>query len=65
MALKKILSFGLTEPDFGSDATGLRTSAKKVEGGFVINGEKRWIGNGTFADYIIVWARNLDDGEKI
>jgi alkylation response protein AidB-like acyl-CoA dehydrogenase len=43
MALKKILSFGLTEPDFGSDATGLRTSAKKVEGGFVINGEKRWI----------------------
>ncbi len=65
IALKKILSFGLTEPDFGSDATGLRTNAKKVEGGYLINGEKRWIGNATFADYIIVWARNLDDGEKI
>ena len=65
IALKKILSFGLTEPDFGSDATSLRTNAKKVEGGYLINGEKRWIGNGTFADYIIVWARNLDDGEKI
>lgn len=55
----------MTEPDFGSDATSLRTNAKKVEGGYVINGEKRWIGNATFADYIIVWARNLDDGEKI
>ena len=65
IALKKILSFGLTEPLYGSDATSLRTSAKKVEGGYIINGEKRWIGNATFADYIIVWARNLDEGEKI
>jgi alkylation response protein AidB-like acyl-CoA dehydrogenase len=65
IALKKILSFGLTEPLYGSDATSLTTSAKKVEGGYIINGEKRWIGNATFADYIIVWARNLDEGEKI
>jgi alkylation response protein AidB-like acyl-CoA dehydrogenase len=63
--LKKILSFGLTEPDYGSDASSLKTQAKKVEGGYIINGEKRWIGNGTFADYIIVWARNVDDGNKV
>jgi alkylation response protein AidB-like acyl-CoA dehydrogenase len=63
--LKKILSFGLTEPDFGSDATSLQTSAKKVEGGYLINGCKRWIGNATFADYIIIWAKNVDDGNKI
>ncbi len=65
ISFKKILSFGLTEPDYGSDASSLKTSAKKVEGGFIINGEKRWIGNGTIADYIITWARNLDDGNKI
>jgi alkylation response protein AidB-like acyl-CoA dehydrogenase len=65
IALKKILSFGLTEPDFGSDATSLRTTAKKVDGGYVINGEKRWIGNATFADIIIIWAKNVDDGNKI
>ena len=65
IALKKIMSFGLTEPDYGSDATGLKTSAKKVPGGYLITGEKRWIGNGTFADYIIIWARNIEEGNKI
>ena len=60
VALKKVMCFGLTEPDNGSDAGGLKTSATKVEGGYLINGKKRWIGNGTFADYIIVWARNED-----
>ena len=65
IALKKILCFGLTEADYGSDATGLQTTAKKVEGGYVINGEKRWIGNATFADYIIIWAKNVDDKNKI
>ena len=59
------MSFGLTEPAYGSDATSLKTTAKKVEGGFVINGSKRWIGNATFADYIIVWAKNVDEGNKI
>eukprot|EP00347_Sterkiella_histriomuscorum_P001177 403373032 len=63
--LEKICSFGLTEPDYGSDASSLRTSAKKVEGGYILNGQKRWIGNGTFADYIIVWARNEADGNRI
>jgi alkylation response protein AidB-like acyl-CoA dehydrogenase len=65
IAFKKILSFGLTEADYGSDATSLQTTAKKVEGGYVINGSKRWIGNATFADYMIVWAKNVDDNNKI
>jgi len=63
--MKKNICFGLTEPNYGSDATSLKTSAKKVEGGYVLNGEKRWIGNATFADYIIIWARNVDEGNKI
>lgn len=65
ISLKKILAFGLTEPDYGSDATSLQTKAKKVEGGYLINGSKRWIGNGTMADYIIVWALNEAEGNKI
>lgn len=65
IALKKILSFGLTEPDYGSDATSLKTTAKRVPGGYVLNGAKRWIGNATFADIIIVWAKNEDEGSKI
>jgi alkylation response protein AidB-like acyl-CoA dehydrogenase len=63
--LKKILCFGLTEPTNGSDATGLISTAKKVEGGFILNGKKRWIGNAGFADYIIYWAKNIDEGNKI
>jgi acyl-CoA oxidase len=65
IALTKILSFGLTEPDYGSDATSLQTTAKKVDGGYLINGVKRWIGNASLADYIIVWAKNVDDKNKI
>jgi len=63
--MNKICSFALTEPDYGSDATSLKTTARKVEGGFVLNGEKRWIGNATWGDYVIVWARNEDEGGKI
>jgi len=63
--LKKYICFGLTEAEHGSDATHLKTTAKKVEGGYVLNGSKRWIGNATFADYIIVWAKNVDEGDKI
>ena len=62
---KKFIAFGLTEPTNGSDATGLLSTAKKVEGGFLLNGKKRWIGNATFADYIVIWAKNVDDGNKI
>jgi acyl-CoA oxidase len=65
MALKKIVCFCLTEPDYGSDATSLKTTATKVEGGYKINGLKRWIGNATLADYFIIWARNESEGNKI
>ena len=65
IAFKKILAFGLTEPDYGSDASSLKTTAKKVEGGYIINGKKRWIGNGTMADVTIVWAVNESEGNKI
>ena len=61
LSLKKIYAFGLTEPDYGSDASSLQTTAKKVEGGYSITGKKRWIGNATFADYIIIWAKNEEE----
>ena len=60
----KIYCFGLTEPGNGSDASNLRASAKKVEGGYILNGQKRWIGNATFGD-VCVWARNEDDGGRV
>jgi alkylation response protein AidB-like acyl-CoA dehydrogenase len=43
----------------------MQTTAKKVEGGYLINGRKRWPGNGAIADWTIVWAKNLSDGNKI
>ena len=49
--------FGLTEPDFGSNPTGMITRAERVPGGFKLNGVKRWITNGTLADVAIVWAK--------
>jgi glutaryl-CoA dehydrogenase len=52
--------FGLTEPDHGSDAGGLKTRAKKVDGGYVLTGNKMWISNSPVADVMIVWAK-LDD----
>ena len=64
MKFEKIFCFGLTEPLNGSDATGLKTTAKKVEGGYILNGQKRWIGNATFGD-VCVWARNEADGNRI
>merc|ERR1712086_1025268 len=60
--MDKIFCFGLTEPDYGSDASGLKTNATRTEGGWLINGRKRWIGNATIADYINVWARNKETG---
>ena len=58
MNMKKFICFALTEPDAGSDAPSIKTIAKKVQGGYILNGVKRWISNGTFSDYIIVWAKN-------
>jgi glutaryl-CoA dehydrogenase len=49
--------FGLTEPDFGSNPAGMRTTARKDGAGWVLNGEKTWITNGTLADVAVVWAR--------
>ena len=63
--MDKFCSFCLTEPDIGSDASGLKTTATKVEGGYVLNGQKHWIGNGTFADIFIVWARNSAANNKV
>ena len=65
IALKKFSCFGLTEPDNGSDATGMTTTARKVEGGYILNGKKRWPGNAALADYSIIWAKNVSDGNKI
>ncbi|CAK7343896.1 unnamed protein product [Dovyalis caffra] len=53
-----VACWALTEPDYGSDASGLKTTATKVEGGWILEGEKRWIGNSTFADLLVVFARN-------
>jgi acyl-CoA oxidase len=50
--------WALTEPDYGSDASGLKTTATKVDGGWVLEGQKRWIGNSTFADILVIFARN-------
>ncbi len=54
---KAVGCFGLTEPDHGSDPGGMTTTAKKVDGGFILNGEKMWITNGTIADVAIVWTK--------
>ena len=69
--MEKIGAFGLTEPDVGSGvAGGLTTTARRVKGdgeaggdAWVLNGQKKWIGNATFADYIIIWARDVGDGK--
>lgn len=61
---EKIGAFGLTEPEVGSGAAGgLTTTCKKTNEGWILNGQKKWIGNATFADLVIIWARDLDDGE--
>jgi glutaryl-CoA dehydrogenase len=54
---KAIGSFGLTEPDFGSNPTGMLARATKDGDSYVLNGTKRWITNGTIADVSIVWAK--------
>jgi len=50
--------FGLTEPDAGSDPAAMRTRARKVDGGFVLNGSKTWITNAPIADVFVVWAKD-------
>lgn len=61
--LEKIGAFGLTEPDGGSDVSqGMRTTCKFDGERWILNGQKKWIGNATFADVTIIWARDVDSG---
>lgn len=62
--MELIGSFGLTEPEVGSGvAGGLTTTARRTPDGWVLNGQKKWIGNATFADVTVIWAKDVDDGE--
>ncbi|MFR9730098.1 acyl-CoA dehydrogenase family protein [Saccharopolyspora sp. MS10] len=63
-AMERIGAFALTEPDGGSDvAGGMRTTARREGDEWVLDGAKRWIGNGTFADLVVVWARDEADDQ--
>ena len=57
--------FGLTEPDAGSDPGGMKTTAKKTDGGYVLNGTKMWISNSPLADVFVIWAKSDAHGGKI
>ena len=62
--MELIGAFGLTEPGHGSGiAGGLETTARRDGDGWVIDGEKKWIGNASFADLVVIWARDTEDGE--
>ncbi len=61
--LEAIGAFALTEPDHGSDSIALATTARRDGDHWVLDGEKRWIGNGTIADLVVVWARDIEDGQ--
>jgi len=60
----KIGSFGLTEPDVGSGTSrGLMTTAERQGDTWILNGQKKWIGNATFGDLTVIWARDVADGQ--
>lgn len=62
--LERIGAFGLTEPDVGSGASrGLTTTARRDGDVWVLDGRKKWIGNASFADLTVIWAKDLDDGQ--
>jgi glutaryl-CoA dehydrogenase len=64
MRLEAVGAFALTEPEGGSDvARGLRTTARREGDEWVLDGAKRWIGNGTFADHVVVFARDVADDQ--
>ncbi|MCW2740695.1 MAG: hypothetical protein JWR45_1117 [Blastococcus sp.] len=59
--MELIGAFGLTEPDSGSDvARGLTTTARRDGDSWILNGQKKWIGNGSFADLVIIWAQDVE-----
>ncbi len=55
--------FGLTEPDHGSDAGGMKSRAREVDGGYLLNGAKMWISHSPIADVMVVWAK--DEGDVV
>jgi|SRR5208283_1197499 len=59
--LEKIGAFALTEPEHGSDSVSLETTATPDGRSYVINGNKKWIGNGSIADVVVGWARDTSD----
>ncbi len=62
--MELIGAFGLTEPDTGSGiAGGLSTTARREGDEWVLDGEKKWIGNASFADLVVIWARDVEDGQ--
>jgi glutaryl-CoA dehydrogenase len=62
--VEKIGAFGLTEPDVGSGASrGLQTTARRDGDTWILNGHKKWIGNATFGDLTVIWAKDVDDGQ--
>ncbi|MGY1651166.1 acyl-CoA dehydrogenase family protein [Geodermatophilus sp. SYSU D01119] len=59
--MELIGAFGLTEPEHGSDvARGIQTTARREGGEWVLDGQKKWIGNGSFADLVVIWARDVE-----
>jgi len=63
VTLEKIGAFGLTEPNIGSNAAHVQTRARKDGDGYILNGAKRWIGNASISDILIIWARDEASGE--
>jgi glutaryl-CoA dehydrogenase len=61
--LEAIGAFALTEPDHGSDSVALETTVRRDGDSLVLDGAKKWIGNGTIADVVVVWARDTEDGQ--
>jgi glutaryl-CoA dehydrogenase len=61
--LDKIGAFALTEPEHGSDSVALSTTARRAGGDWILDGIKRWIGNGSIADVVVVFARSEEDGQ--
>src|SRR3954467_9043038 len=60
--LDAVGAFALTEPAHGSDSGALEAGARRDGDGWVLDGAKRWIGNGSIADVVVVWARSDEDG---
>ncbi|HEX8679447.1 MAG TPA: acyl-CoA dehydrogenase family protein, partial [Chthoniobacterales bacterium] len=60
---RKLGAFALTEPEFGSNPAGMQCRARKTAHGYVLNGAKKWIGNATVADVVVVWAKLEEPAE--